>query len=373
MILLAFVIAAVIPLAVLSGIFFLDKYKTGEFKVVVLSFAAGILAYLAAAQINPFANDRGWVSYYQMVRFLAPVVEEILKAVILFLLVRRPKFTYFVDGAIYGFAVGIGFAIVENFQYMLGNTDLAMAVAINRVVSTNLMHAAATATTGIVLGWARFQKPVQRGLLNLGGILLAVSLHMGYNNLVTRVESGWLLVYAVIIGGGAVGLTVMMIKRGLKDEQAWIKEMLGASDRVERGEVRAVAQLDKADAVLKRLALTFGQDAASRIEKLLVIQARLGILRKTCEKMSDEKMRLAIQSQITDLGAEMEAARKQIGPNAMVYLRYTNLEEIFSVYSALEARIQDLAAQPRPPGMGVFDRLKQHVVTSPEDPGDPKP
>ena len=68
-----------------------------------------------------------------------------------------------------------------------------MAVAINRVVSTNLMHAAATAITGIVLGWARFRKPAQRFLFNLVGILPAMALHMGYNNLVTRVESGWLL------------------------------------------------------------------------------------------------------------------------------------------------------------------------------------
>jgi RsiW-degrading membrane proteinase PrsW (M82 family) len=372
MLIIAFVIAAAIPLSVLTWIYFMDKYKTGEFKVVVLSFGAGVLAYFAAAQINPIPFDRGWIDYYQMVRFQAPVVEEILKAVILFILVRRPKFTYFVDGAVYGFAVGIGFAILENFEYMLGNTSVAMAVAINRIISTNLMHAAATATTGIVLGWARFQKPIRRALLNIGGVLLAITLHMGYNNLVTRLESGWLLVYAVIVGGGAVGLTVLMIRRGLRDEQAWIKEKLGAPDRVESQEVSAVQNINKANAVLKRIAGTFGGEVASRIEELLLIQARLGILRKTHEKMADEKMRLAIQVQIDDLRAEMEKTRKKIGSYAMVYLRYTHLEEIFSVYSVLESRIKDLESRPRPPGMGVFDLLKQHVVTSPEKPDKPE-
>jgi RsiW-degrading membrane proteinase PrsW (M82 family) len=369
MIIVAFLIAIAIPMAVLTWIYFLDKYRTGEFKLVVVCFVVGVLAYFLAAQINPATTDLGWVNDNQMVRFVAPVVEELLKAAVLFILVRRAKFTYFVDGAIYGFTIGIGFAIAENFEYILGYSNVAMAVAVNRVISTNLMHAAATATTGIVLGWARFRKPSQRLILNLVAVLPAIALHMAYNNLVTRVESGWLLVYAVVVGGGAVGLTALLIRRGLKEEESWIKEKLGEPDRVEREEARAAQKIDKLDAVLKRLAETFGDGTAKQIEKLLLIQARLGILRKTVEKMSDEKMRAGIQAQIDELRIEMERERKQIGSYAMVYLRYTHLEEIFSVYAALESRIKDLAAQPHAPGMGVFDRLKEHVVTSPQESG----
>jgi hypothetical protein len=139
---------------------------------------------------------------------------------------------------------------------------------------------------------------------------------------------------------------------------------------VEREEVRAVQKIDKLDAVLKRLTETFGAGTAKQIEKLLLIQARLGILRKTVEKMADEKMRQDIQVQIDALRLEMEAERKLIGSYAMVYLRYTHLEEIFSVYTALESRIKDLADRPHAPGMGVFDRLKEHVETSSREPGE---
>ena len=371
MLILAYLVAAAIPALVLLFIYNLDKYKTGEFKVVILSFAAGVGAYLAAAQINPATLDLGWVDYDQMVRFLAPAVEEILKAAILFLLVRRVKFTYFVDGAIYGFAVGIGFAIWENFEYINGNPGLAMAVAVNRVVSTNLMHAAATSITGIILGWARFRKPAQRVLFNFIGILPAILLHMGYNNLVTRVESGLLLVYAVIVGGGAVGFIAFMIRRGLKEEGTWIEQKLGATDRVERQEVAAAQNVDKLEPVLKRLRDTFGQETAERIEKLLLTQARLGILRKTYDKMPDEKMRLGIQAQVDELRTEMEKMRKQLGSYAMVYLRYTHLEEIISVYDVLATRLQTVADTKLVPTQGIFGRLsnqlKEPVVTSPQE------
>jgi len=364
---IACLIAIVIPSGVLFWIHTLDKYKTGEKWVVGISVLAGLAAYYAATQINPATMRFGWVDYDQMVRFVAPTVEEILKAVILFFLVRRAKFTYFVDGAIYGFAVGIGFAVIENFEYIFGHSDVAMAVAVNRVISTNLMHAAATAVTGIVLGWARFGKPALRLPLYLTGVLPAIALHTGYNNLVTRVTSGLLLVYAIFVGAGAAGLIILMIRRGLKEEQGWIQEKLGAADRVEQQEVAAVQNIDRMEPVFKRLTDTFGAETAKRIEQLLVIQARLGIQRKAAEKMSDEKMRLAIQAQIGELRIEMETIRKQIGSYAMVYLRYTHLEEMPSVYAALETRIKDLAARPRGPGMGVFDRLKEHVVTSPQE------
>ncbi len=369
MIAIALFIATLIPLAVLYGIYSLDLYKTGEFKLVLISFAAGGLAYGAAAVINPTPLRLGWINYNQMVQFLAPVIEEILKALILLILVRRPKFTYFVDGAVYGFATGIGFAICENYEYIFGHPAAAISVAVTRVISTNLMHAAACSTVGIVLGWARFRKPLPRTAFSLGGILLAILLHTGFNNLVTRVTSGWILAYAVIVGGGATGLIMLMIRRGLKEEQSWIREKLGVTDRVERQEVAAVENLARVDDVLKRLAVTFGSHTADKIEKLLYTQARLGILRKTVEKMTDAGMRLGIQAEIDELSGEMEHARRTIGSFAMAYLRYTHLEEMFSIYDLLGTRLQEGAAQARPPGMGVFDRLKQQMGPAPKDPG----
>jgi hypothetical protein len=300
----------------------------------------------------------------QLIRFIAPIVEEILKGLILLYLVRRKNFTYFIDGAIYGFAAGIAFAIVENFQYILGDSYSAMSMAINRVISTNLMHAAATAILGILLGVARFEKPIKQIGISLVGLLVAVLLHMGFNNLVTRVSSGLLLVYAVFIGGGAAAFIAFMIKRGLAVEKKWIGQTLGIPDRIEKGEVIAVQNIDKVDEILTRLDEKLGPETGDKIKKLLLVQAKLGIQRKSVERMEDEKMRLAIQAQVESLGKEMEILRREIGSYAMVYVRATHLEELFSWQTALAARLEQIAQQPKSSGPSLYDRLGGKLKTT---------
>jgi RsiW-degrading membrane proteinase PrsW (M82 family) len=369
MLILALVIATALPIVVGYIIYSLDFYKTGSYIYILICFAAGLAAYLAAGQLNwlPLSstclNDPEGCSI-KTVRFIAPVFEEILKALILFFLVRRKNFTYFVDGAIYGFMVGMSFAVVENFQYILASSGTAISTAIGRVITTNLMHAGASSIVGIALGIARFKKRGNQLLISLLGLLPAILLHSGFNILVTieaLKNSILLLVYGVGMGGGATGLTAVIIGRGLKEERTWIEEKLGAMDRVERGEALAAKQLDKVDEVLGRLAEVFGNDKAEKIEKLLLTQARLGILRKTAEKLNDEKMRSATEEQIETLRNEMEALRIAIGSYVMSYLRFTHLEDALSVYNILTTRLQEQDAKGQAPKFNVFANLGKQM------------
>ena len=117
---IAIIIATIIPLVFLYLIYTRDLYGTGAFRYVIYCFFWGAAAYVLAAYVNTWVEGTGLVTRLQVVRYTAPVAEEILKALILIYLVRRPQFTYFVDGAIYGFAIGIGFAVFENYQYIGG-------------------------------------------------------------------------------------------------------------------------------------------------------------------------------------------------------------------------------------------------------------
>ncbi len=360
-ILVALLIAIAIPICVMIFIYKLDFYKTGQFVIMLICFGAGGLAYGIAVPINRLSMNSGLATYNQMIQFVAPVAEEILKGLAIWVLVRRPKFNYFVDGAIYGFTAGIGFAVLENVEYVLGHPGAALAVAINRVISTNLMHAAATATLGIVLGFARFRKTTPRILISLGGLVIAMILHMGFNILTVVVTSGWLLLYAIIIGAGASALIVVLIRRGLDEEKTWIGETLNQEMRVERQEAAAVQNLDSVDKVIAHLAERLGNDKAEQIRKLLYIQARLGIKTKSAEKMQDEKLRAAILAEVDTLKKEMEAARKQIGSYAMMYLRATHLEESFSWQDILAQRIGE---QMQASGPSLHDRLKERLASS---------
>jgi len=155
---IALIMAALIPLSFLYAIKAIDFYQTGSVKLIAISAVWGVIAYLLAALINPALVNNGLASRDAMLRYFAPFIEEILKGIILIILVRRTEFKYFLDGAIYGFAAGIGFAIFENFEYIFGSSSVAIELAISRVLSTNLIHATGSALIGIALGLVRFER-----------------------------------------------------------------------------------------------------------------------------------------------------------------------------------------------------------------------
>jgi len=369
---LAYVIATIIPLLSLYTIFGLDLYKTGEFRTILMCLMAGVVAFEMASLINRTTINQGWLARMEVVRYSAPIVEEILKGLLLWYLVSRPKFTYFVEGAVYGFAAGIGFAVVENFQYIGSAGSAGFAVAASRVISTNLIHASTCGILGIALGLARFERGSRKIQFSAAGLLAAMLLHVGFNNMVTRVNSGLLLVYAASCGLVGAGVIAFLIRRGLKEEKAWIEEKLGMTDRVTSGEVAIVQRLEKAHELLKPLAERFGDKKAAQIERFLIIQARMGILRKSLDKLSDERMKRAVEDQIYKLRAEMDDSRRQVGSYAMLYLRHTIPENASPLWGRLEALIQERAASPRPAGSGmnVWETLKlrqeEHKAIAPE-------
>lgn len=56
-------------------------------------------------------------------RYGAPVVEEVLKSIYLVYLIKSKRIGFMVDSAIFGFAIGAGFAFVENIYYLQSVSD----------------------------------------------------------------------------------------------------------------------------------------------------------------------------------------------------------------------------------------------------------
>lgn len=368
----ALLIAALLPTLALGLIYRLDLYKTGTFRFVLLAFGWGGIAYLLAARINPFLLARGWVGYLDMVRYTAPVLEEALKALVLIWLVRRPSFTYFVDGAIYGFAAGIGFAILENFEYVLASPGAELLQAVSRVISTNLIHATGSAVIGIALGLARFERRPRKAATLGIGVLGAILLHVGYNNLVTRVGGMIVLLYAAAAGLGGAGLIAWAIRRGLREEEAWIQSTLGSDAQISVQEKRALTQEALGERrFLAPVAARFGPEKAARIGRLLETQARLGVLRMTAQKLSDEAMRQATRAQVERLEREMLALRAEIGMYAMLYLRGTYLRPGSDLWRQVQDAVERQSRNRQPGGLDVW-KLADRRIAAEKNP-DPEP
>jgi hypothetical protein len=91
-----------------------------------------------------------------------------------------------VDAAIVGFAVGTGFALVENLYYLASRPDATLMVQAIRGFGTAIMHGGAAATLAMISVTIYEKRPTGGLHIFLPGFLAAVALHSGFNFLLVR-------------------------------------------------------------------------------------------------------------------------------------------------------------------------------------------
>ncbi|HEY75228.1 MAG TPA: PrsW family intramembrane metalloprotease [Thermoflexia bacterium] len=343
---LAAPIAIGIPAAFLFLIYTLDLYASRTFRLVALCFGWGAVgAFGLAYVINSYVGSpllARWFAdpYLGLTVGFAPVVEEITKALILIYIARQPEFTYFVDGAIYGFASGIGFSIAENFLYLSANPGGGIALALARAFSTCLMHGAAAGTVGAAVGRFRFHRGSGRVVAQVGGWGAAVLLHALFNGTVYTGSLGGAgaLLIPVAIGVAGVGILVVFVFLGLQEERRWLAETLDRKVGVTAAEVRAAQALGDLEELLQPIAAQFPRKARE-VEQLVLLQAQIGIKRKVLQRTEDPRLRERLERSIDEMREEMERLRKGVGLYVMSYLRAVFPEGAMDIWSRMEQLI----------------------------------
>src|SRR5437868_1641599 len=94
-----------------------------SFRLLKPQSVAGALAYGAAAAavmlgLHDWLLQATGISAGMLSRYVAPVTEETAKAVLIAVLIATARVGFLVDAAVYGFAVGTGFALFENLSYL---------------------------------------------------------------------------------------------------------------------------------------------------------------------------------------------------------------------------------------------------------------
>ncbi|MHB8626920.1 MAG: PrsW family glutamic-type intramembrane protease [Aggregatilineales bacterium] len=325
---IAFLVAIAIPVGAVYLIFTLDLFGTGKHSTIFISLGWGAVGAFTLAYILNETIMR-YIGYESTMTITGPIVEEMLKAIVLVYLITRPTFHYAVDGAVYGFAVGIGFAVTENILYITTYPATALAVAISRTLSTSLMHATTSALIGITLGNLRRSDSgaLQKLLLGLLGFVPAAIVHIVFNNLVKSLtDSGQgtlLLLLGFSIGLGGAGVIGVIIMRTLANEKKRFAQTLGIGVGVSTAERKFVQQLggEAIETVLKELGAYFGADKIVLIRKLLITQANIGILQNNLSHPVSERLRQAWQNEIKEKRAEINKARSELGVYVMSFLR----------------------------------------------------
>lgn len=132
-------------------LFLLDSFKLVIKKFLILSIAWGMVSAALAYFTNTFLLEHTVLEFTTLSQYFAPATEEIYKSLFVFFLIYKKRAGFLIDAAIYGFAIGAGFALVENIFYLQAKHDPNVLVWIIRGFGTALMHGGCTSLVSVIL------------------------------------------------------------------------------------------------------------------------------------------------------------------------------------------------------------------------------
>ena len=166
----------------LGGLVYLDSYRLVGIRWILGTIAGGGLIAGSSYFLNGWLIGLFDLEFTTYSRYLAPFIEEVLKGVIILVLIRLHRIGFLVDAAIFGFAVGAGFGVVENMYYLQLMPDTGTGVWIVRGFGTAIMHGGATAIFAVA-GRALISQRKDLGAAAwLPGLVIAAVIHSVFNH-----------------------------------------------------------------------------------------------------------------------------------------------------------------------------------------------
>jgi len=349
-------VASVVPLLFLLLVKWLNFFETHRPGLIVLALLWGAFSVELSYQVShPMALVLGkqFVSTHT-----APFVEEIFKSLILLYIVRRANTTFFVDGAIYGFASGIGFAVAENMLYLSRvDVDTGIIVGTARAFVSSIMHGSTTAFVGIaVAGFplGRIRHPLLAWLV---GLTVAIACHTAYNNTAFHHfvfgQTGLLVLAAAAFS--ALTLVATAILWGLQCERRRLRKSLGMKAGVSKGEARLVQHMDDLDDLLAPVEARFGEVKREQVANVLRLGAQLAMKQGLIRKTKDPELRGELAAQITEAKRDLKQQRDEVGMYVMSYVRsivpkttwslWARLQQILAKLPAVQLNLWEVAAK----------------------------
>ncbi|HXB18669.1 MAG TPA: PrsW family glutamic-type intramembrane protease [Steroidobacteraceae bacterium] len=170
----------------LAGLVQLDGYRLVRMRMMLALMATGAVAAALSYLLNNLAFAQFHGSFVTYSRYVSPWIEESLKAALLVFLIRTRRVGLPVDAGIAGFAIGTGFAVIENLYYLAARPHTVLAVQVIRGFGTAIMHGGTAAILAMISNTLYERRPGGGLHLLLPGLCAAVALHTGYNYLLAR-------------------------------------------------------------------------------------------------------------------------------------------------------------------------------------------
>lgn len=259
----------------LSALVLLDSYKLIPLSAILIAVAAGALSGFVAYGVNVSLYPALGLDISRYSKFVAPFIEETLKAIYIIWLLRRNKVGFVVDAATYGFAVGTGFAFVENILSLHVNPDSTIWTWVIRGFGTAMMHSGTTAIFAMVSRTLHKRAPVMRPVLLLPGLAVAAVLHSTYNQFLVSPLLATALIVLVF-----PYVFMFLFQKSERETRSWLGTGFDTDQELLRV-MRAGAMSDTPVGIyLKGLRTSFQPEVIVDMLCLLRLRAELGIKAK---------------------------------------------------------------------------------------------
>jgi RsiW-degrading membrane proteinase PrsW (M82 family) len=180
---------ALVPVLIMLGVFiWLDAFKLMNLKEILVLLLLGGGCAIAAYPVSGRLIDVLPIGFSNYSRFVAPWIEEAIKAIVMIALFRFNRIGYKLDAVISGFAIGAGFSVVENILYLIIYPEYGTGTWLVRGLGTAVMHGTTLAILAAVaheLAERETREAASDYNFNLlwfvPGYLIAVAIHTAFN------------------------------------------------------------------------------------------------------------------------------------------------------------------------------------------------
>ena len=169
-------------LVFLAALWFMDTFRLVRASSIANALLYGAAVALGCEALHLWLMPASGLEPQVFSRYVAPVTEETAKALFVAVLIARGRVGFLVDAAVLGFAVGTGFAVVENATYLRDFGDAPLMLWALRGLGAGILHGAATAVAAI-LAKAMADRHPRSPFSAVPGVAIAIVIHSIYNHL----------------------------------------------------------------------------------------------------------------------------------------------------------------------------------------------
>lgn len=321
-------------LVFLAALWFMDTFRLVRVSSIVVALLYGAGAALGCETLHLWLMPASGLDPQSFSRYVAPLTEETAKAVFVAVLIARGRVGFLVDAAVLGFAVGTGFAIVENATYLRDFGEAPLMLWALRGLGTGVLHGAATAVAAIV-GKTMADRYPRSPFTAMPGIAIAIVIHSAYNHLLVFPALAPMIVL--------VALPIVVAAVFERSEKA-TRESVGAGLDLDLTLLQLVMsdgfQHTRFGTYLGKLPDRFEGHVVADMFCLLRIELELAVQAKARLIAQSAGLELPVDDDVYAALAEREYLRKSIGRTGLLALeplRVTSHRDYWNQHVLMQA------------------------------------